>query len=70
MLQLQQQVEGGEEAAAKWAETHDALQVVHAKLQHERELVIHLQNEKVSPTALTRPHIPPFLHAEHVTSRR
>ncbi|BDA44627.1 hypothetical protein COCOBI_06-1030 [Coccomyxa sp. Obi] len=48
VLQLQQQVEGGEEAAAKWAETHDALQVVHAKLQHERELVINLQNEKVA----------------------
>ncbi len=52
MLQLQQQVEGGEEAAAKWAETHDALHAVHTKLQHERELVINLQNEKVGPLAL------------------
>ncbi len=49
MLQLQQQVEGSEEAAAKWAETHDALQVMHGKLQHEREQVIALQNEKVPP---------------------
>lgn len=51
VLQLQQQVEGGEEAVAKWAETHDALQVVHAKLQHERERVIELQNEKVGPSS-------------------
>jgi hypothetical protein len=59
VLQLQQQVEGGEEAAAKWAETHDALQLVHAKLQHERERVIELQNEKVCP--------PSHLLAEPIT---